>query len=457
MRGRALAWAFALALTAAPTGAEQAQLSLEQARAMAHYALNNGDAALAWRLAEGLLQANPRDASAHFIMAGAAAQAGEATAARKAAAKAYRTSTDPTDRLRAAQFAARAALGENRPTLTQIWLRRAATNAGQDVDMKRIATDYAKVRQLNPFSIRIAGGIRPSSNVNNGADTALQTIDGLPITGVLSGDAQALSGTVGTLDVALSYRLAGSKTSQTRAGARLYVKQVALSSEAKTQAPTASNSDFGTTYVEGSLDHLFALGAAGNTASVGLALGQAWASGDKDYDFGRLTASRGISLGDATRLSFNLSVEERKSARLSSQDQTITTLGTSLSHTLAGGDQISLSYSLTDVDAGHINTRSTAHSLRIGYAFGQQIGPAQISAALTLGDVHYPDFRVGFLEVPGGRQDQSLYADVTLFFPDIDYAGFAPALRIRTGSRDSNVSRYDSREFSVGLQIQSKF
>ncbi|MEO0937330.1 MAG: hypothetical protein AAFY38_04175 [Pseudomonadota bacterium] len=458
MRARAFAWAFALLMAVCPARAEEhARLTLQEARAMAQYALAQGDAALAWRLGAALLEADQNDAGAHFIMAGAAAQAGEAKAARQSAARAYRSSAAPADRLRAAQYAARAALEENRPTLTQIWLRRAATNASQDVDMRRIAHDYARVRRMNPWAIRIAGGVQPSNNVNNGADTALQVIDGVPVVGSLSGDAQALSGLVGTLDVKLSYRLSGSATSQTQLGGRVYVRQVALSSDAQAQAPNAQNGDFASTYAEAALTHTFALGAAGNAATLGAALGQAWSGGDHDYDFGRLFASRSVGLGKATRLSFNLSLEERHSAQLASQDQTITTLGTALSHTLSSGDKITLSYSLRDVDAGHINSRSTAHSLRLGYSFGRQIGPAQVTAALTLGDVHYPDFRVGFIEVPGGRQDQSVYADVTLFFPDIDYAGFAPALRIRTGSRNSNVSRYDSREFSVGLQIQSKF
>ncbi|MEM8579092.1 MAG: hypothetical protein AAGF60_14680, partial [Pseudomonadota bacterium] len=307
---------------AAPT-----QLTLNQARQMAQVALAHGDAALAWRLAEGLLAADPDDAGAHFIMAQAASVAGAHAQARKSAARAYRSTDAPRARLQAAQLAARAAWDEERPTLTQLWLRRAATNASTDGDVTRIAQDYGAVRRVNPLSFRLAGSLRPSSNVNNGADTALQTVDGIPTEGSLNGAAQALSGTVGTLDLSLSYRIAASQNSQTRLGTRLYTRQVRLSGEAQALAPTARNADFASTYADISLWHDFALGADGNTAGVGLTAGRAWSGGSASYDFGKLSARRSIRLSEATRLGFHTSVEARRDADLASQDQTIAIFG----------------------------------------------------------------------------------------------------------------------------------
>ena len=69
--------------------------------------------------------------------------AGDHIAARKASAKAYRLGASRKDRVRAAEMAARAALHEERPTLTQLWLRRAALNVEDSVAMDRIAADYA--------------------------------------------------------------------------------------------------------------------------------------------------------------------------------------------------------------------------------------------------------------------------------------------------------------------------
>jgi len=84
------------------------------------------------------------------------------------------------------------------------------------------------------------------------------------------------------------------------------------------------------------------------------------------------------------------------------------------------------------------------------------IGPARVSAGVVLGYSDYPDY-VALFAVPGGRQDKSVYANVSLFFPDVDYAGFAPTVQISTGRKFSNVSRFDTRELSVAMGIQSKF
>ncbi|MCR8827986.1 hypothetical protein [Pseudosulfitobacter koreensis] len=432
-------------------------VSLGDARALAHVALSRGDADLALKLGTSLLQADARDANALAIVAAAEAQRGNHRASRRAAGRAYRASDDDTSRLKAAQFAARAAMLDKRPTLTQIWLRRAATNTTNPEDIKRIGADYARVRAMNPFSFRIGASVSPSDNVNNGADSALQTIDGVPIVGSLSGSAQALSGTVATTDIALGYRIAQSDTGVTEIGTRLYVKRVSLSSEAKAMAPGFSGADLGSTYADVSIDRRFRWGKPGNTASVGLALGKTWSGGDASYDFASLRASRSVGLGARTRLGFSAALEERKSAVRASQDQTLTTFGAQLSHKLTRGDTVGLSFSLSDVDAGHINQRQSSASVRASYHFGQSIGPAQVTASLIVGQSQYDDFSVGWIAVPGGREDTSFYGDVTFFFADYDYAGFAPSVRLRAGQRQSNVSRYEGAEFSVNFEVKSVF
>ena len=452
-----VAWGLLAPTVPTAQQAPQTEITLDQARSLAHQALRHNDPMLAIQLANGLLQANPDDAGALFILSQARFMAGDHKAARKASAKAYRLGLSSKERVRAAEMAARASLHEERPTLTQLWLRRAALHVEDDVAKDRIASDYAIVRQMNPFSFRLGGGVRPSNNVNNGADSALQVIDGVPLVGSLSGGAQALEGTIATFDVDLAYRLRQTETSQTRIGSRFYMRRVKLSSSAKAQAPEIDESDFDSTYLDVSLTHAFALGAKGNTASVGARLGRAWAKGDKDYDFASLSLSRSIKLGDPTRLSFAITAEERDVARNAVFDQTRLQFNASVSHKLGNGDRIGLSYAITDADSDHINYRSTAQSLRGSYAFADPVGPAKVSASVTYGDTKYPDFQIGFIEVPGGRHDKSLYGDVTFFFEDFDYGGFAPSVRLRTGKRDSNVSRYDSNEFSINFEIRSTF
>ena len=47
----------------------------------------------------------------------------------------------------------------------------------------------------------------PSSNVNGGADTPYNIIDGVPLVGTLSAGAQALSGWIGQTSLNVGYRL----------------------------------------------------------------------------------------------------------------------------------------------------------------------------------------------------------------------------------------------------------
>ena len=190
---------------------------------------------------------------------------------------------------------------------------------------------------------------------------------------------------------------------------------------------------------------------------MGFRLGRAWAAGSTDYDFAAVTAARGITLSPSTRLTFAVTGEKRDVESGAVFDQTRLQLNTGVSHRLANGDRIGLSYAITDADADHINYRSTAQSLRGTYAFDKAMGPAKVSASLTFGQTQYPDFQIGFIEVPGGREDRSVYGDVTFFFEDYDYGGFAPSVRLRAGQRDSNVSRYESSEFSIDFQIRSTF
>jgi hypothetical protein len=447
----------------APTPATQSggdlTLDLEQARQLAVYALRNGNPGLAIQLAGGLLQANPKDPLAHFVIASAYAGQDRLGDGRAAAARAYRYSSRKTDRFQAAQLAAKLAYEDNRLTLAQIWLRRTAIQAPSEEVEQQLARDYGILRQLNPWSLRLRSDLRPSSNVNNGADTALQIIDGVPVTGVLSGAARALSGLIGSADIGLSYRMRGDAKSATSLGGRLYVQRVALSGAARDLAPRARNADYASTFAEVSLRHRFATGPAerGGAASVDLALGESWWGGRRSYRFARFGTDRSWRIGDATRLKLLGLAERRMKARYRSNDADILGFGAKLGRGLRNGDRLSVTLALRDSRARHFNGTFRSASVRTDYTFGQPVGPARISAGLVLGYSDYPKYRSGIFLVPGGRQDKSVYGDLSLFFYRYDYAGFAPKLRLRAGRKISNDSRFDTRELSVSLGIESKF
>lgn len=435
------------------------ELTLPQARALAAHALQNGNTDLTLNLTKGLVRAQPDDGVSHYLMAAAYAFRQDYKAGRKSAARAYRHSDKGAERFKAAELAARLAYAEAQYSLAQFWLRRTAIHAPDEHSKSQIARDYQLLRQQNPWAFRLSGDLRPSSNVNNGADTALQIIDGVPVNGVLSPTAQALSGLIAVADLAATYRLRATETSATSIGGRVYVQRVALSSSSKDKAPMASGSDYDSTYTELSLRHGFAAGRAGRggRAAVDLAGGRSWYGGEANYTFARLKGERSWRLNDRSRLTLDAYVEDRFSTRYQTSDASILGVGAQYNRRLGNGDRWMLSVAYFDSDAKTPNGTYGSASLRSTYAFGQPVGPVKLSAGLTLGYSDYPVFQSGLFMVPGGRQDKSIYGDLNVFFDKMDYAGFAPMLRLRTGRKSSNDSRYDTRELSVTLGIQSKF
>lgn len=465
MPARFLALSLAMVLTAwAGTGRAESpsdlHLSLDQARALALDALKSGDPGLADQVARGLLLANAKDPFAYYVIATAQARLDNPDMARQAAARAYRYSETDLDRFRSAQLAARMAYVANRPTIAQLWLRRSAVHAPDERAEQVVARDYRVLRAENPWAFRLRTDMRPSSNVNKGADSALQIIDGVPVTGWLSGSAQALSGLIGSVDVATSYRFRQSRSDATSLAGRLYVQKVALSSEAKATAPTARNSDYASTFAELSLRHAFRAGPEdrGGSAEIDLATGESWWGGSRSFRYVRLSGTRVWRFENGILLSASALAENRFMARYRVNDASILGLGAELRQPLRNGDRLTWTVALRDTDALHPNGTYRSASMRVDYSFGKPVGPARLSAGVVLGYSDYPEFwSAGFIKVPGGRQDQSIYGDIDLLFADYDYAGFAPMLRLRAGRKTSNDSRYSMRELSLSFSIESKF
>lgn len=446
-------------IAAAPARAETtAELSLPQARQLAVLALDNGDPGLAVRVAQGLLQADPHDAFAYYVIATANARMNCPDAARAAAARAYRFSEPGPDRYRSAQLAARMAYVGQRYSAAQFWLRRSAIHAPDARAEELVARDYRILRIKNAWAFRLRGELSPSSNVNKGADTSLQIIDGLPVIGTLNGAARALSGLIGSVDLWAAYRLRQDQTSVTHLSGRLFVQRVALSSSARAIAPMVSNSDYASTYAELNLRHGFAVGPAeaGGSASVDLSLGGNWFGGAHSFNFARLSGERAWRLGHGDVLELNAQVEQRFESRYPVNEARILGIGGAWSRSLQNGDRLSLQFAWRDTDAATANGTFRAGSVRASYALAAPVGPVRLSAGIILGYSDYPEYYVPF-PVPDGRQDRSVYGDIGMLFSDWDYAGFAPMLRFRAGRKESNISRYTMKDFSVSLGIELTF
>lgn len=452
-----------LAFAAAPTVTAQAhdrvELTLEQARGLAIRALEDNQPRLAIRLAKGLLQADPKDALAYFIIARGHARLNDFDLARRAAALSYRYADPGPARFEAAQLASRMAFQAHRYSLAQLWLRRTAIHAPTEADEKLVARDYQLLRRVNPWSLRLRTDLRPSNNVNNGSDTSLNIIDGVPDGGTISGSALALSGLIGTLDLAPSYRLRRNQNSTTTLGARLYVERVALSSDAKARAPRATGSDFASTYGAVTLTHAFAVGPAAQSggASVSLSLGESWYGGSRSYRFARIAGRRHWQLNDGAHLALRADAEQRYKARFASNDARVLGLGADYFRTLGNGNVLGLELALRDADANSVNGTYSSASVRASYTLARALGPARLSMGLVVGYTRYDTYVASLFIPPTRRTDKSLYGDMTLIFDRYDYAGFVPTLRLRTGRKDSNFSRFSARDLSLSLGVGSKF
>ncbi|MCB1343421.1 MAG: hypothetical protein KDK24_20625 [Pseudooceanicola sp.] len=434
--------------------AEEISLSLPQARALAEAALARQDYALAVRMGQGLLEANRRDTGAWYLVAAAQAGQGNPRAARAAVTRAYRFAQTPGDKTRAAELAARFAVREGRPTMAQAWLRRAAIHIDTPEQEARLAADYRALRRINPWSFALRTDVRPSNNVNGGSSAVYNVIDD-----VIAPDfplaTQALEGTVASVDARVGYRLRASASSATTLGGRLYVQRVKLAGSARAVNPLARDSDYGATWGEISLHHGFQV--QGGTAAVELTLGESWYGDLRNFRSAELAGERNWRIGTASSLQLNARVERRFDARSTVNEATGLGVGAFYSHRFADDGRFGLSLALRDTRAESINGTYSSASLRASYAFGRKIGPARLTLALGAEMADYPLFRLSGAIPATRREDVAHYGEVSLFFPDFDYAGFAPTLSLRAGERSSNFSQYTNREVSVALGVQSKF
>ncbi len=448
------ALAFCFGLTLQGQAQTTVELSFDDARAAAQQAALSGNFELARDLAAALLQADPDDRAALIVLAAVEPRLGRPDQGRKAGARAWRLATTDAQKYEAARLTALAAANEDRLTLSQVWLRRAATVAPNDAALAQTQADYGGLRTLNPWRTNIQLSFSPSSNVNGGSDDLYNVIDGLPFVGVLSGDARALSGVTATADLRFSYRLAENAHARTEIAGRFYSRQVLLSDAARALAPDSENGDFGATLVEVGLGHTRALGQG--LAMADFDIGAHWSGGDLSTPFARLSLAAQYPVTDQLTGSAGLAFEQRWIGDTGQAGDTIETLSAGLTYRFDSGAQLGGTFELRDTASETGNQRNTAASLQMTYAPAQQIGPAEMLFTLGASHSDYPDYAI-ILPVPGGRQDTTQFASAEFAFVDFDYAGFAPVVTLGAQRSDSNVSRFDRSAFSIRFGFRSTF
>ncbi|CUH67660.1 hypothetical protein TG4357_03134 [Thalassovita gelatinovora] len=449
----------ALSLLAAAPGwadpQDTVRLSIPKARDIALGALQSGQPNLALQLASGLLRRDPHDAQAHFIIARALMQLKQPRDGRRAAALAYRHARTRQEKFQASQLAAKLSLDGKQNGLAQLWLRRSLLHLPAEDLRPRVIEDYKILRQITPWTVSAQFSLAPSNNLNNGTDSPYNFIDGLPVVGVLSDDAQALSGLRCTAYLRYSRRLSGSKRHETRLIASYYAQRVRLSQDARALAPAAENGDYAYDHLELGLEHRTKAGTGLVTLDGGV--GRSWYGGAPYQWVMQAGIAKDFKLTEGSGLRLSARLLRRLPDRASLRPVDEVDLRAEYGTTLVSGDRINLGLTLSDAQSATRNSRQQQATGYIGYRFAKPLGPVTVSASLGASLRRYPDYALGLLVVPGGREDEMLFGAVDFSFRKLDYAGFVPTLKVQARKTRSNVSRFETNEMSVSFGIKSSF
>ena len=449
------------------------RMTQHQALAFAQIALRKGQPKTAYELTEGLIKANPKNGHAHFIRASALGQLKDYRTGKRSAAAAYRAANTNVQRYEAAKLAAELSFAGDQPTLSQLWLRRATHYAPDDKTRSNMVRAFRGVRNSNPLRFQLSFSVNPSDNINNGANSPLNIIEGSPLVGTLSTSAQAISGTVIKTEAHLSYRLRQAEGSETHATGRV------VSREYRFNNPVwgLSASDLSSLRAQIGLRHYWLPDKIGYWR-FDLTAGRAWYGGDPYYDFVGLGIQRSRKLNDKTRLNVGFDVEQqygkdRVRVRVTLLPTTPPTLSTTvrpeviadatvysafaeIDHDLNNGGQIGARVQYREIDSAGANRASQQWSTIATYELGKEIGPAEVSFSLGYSSLDYDAYSV-IVPVPGGRRDTSWFGGVTATFNDYSYFGFVPVVTLNAEKSRSNISRFDVDQTAVSFGIRSEF
>lgn len=464
MRNALWALGVAAALVAAPLRAETemppsvtATISAEQARDLGLEAIRADKPELALAIAQGLLARDKADPFAHFLLATAYMHLDRLPEAQAAGKIAYRYGKTPEQRFQAARLTALVAYNQGRYATAQWWLRRAAHNAPTEERKARSVAEFNSVRAKNPLRLKLQFSVVPSDNVNNGSSGQYNIIDGVPYVGVLSADAQALSGVVSEGSGEASYRFRQTAHSETHVGARLKLRQVDLSAEARAEFADTTVPDFNTQRLEFTLRHVIKARSGGQRFTLDGALGRQWSGNVEPYSYARLSFGHLKALGAKSVLDSALTAERRSIAPGQTRPDHTYSLRSGLTYGLANADTVSAMAYISAYETEIEGRGSTTLGGQVSYTLGRALGPVNVSASLGYQASTFPGYTIATIVVPGGRKDKSVFAEVQMTFSNTSYAGFAPLISLRKQRTQSNVSRFDASETAVTLGLRSTF
>lgn len=449
--------ALILGMLGAPLAAQPIITDAAGLRELAALSISEGNWQQARALAEGLLERDPNDEGALTILAQAALQLGDFVTAREAAARIYRSNAPRDRRYQAARLAALAAANEDRYTLSELWLRRALIVASTPGEVAQTTEDAQRVSRVNPWSTSVQLSFAPSTNINGGSNSELNYIDGVPIVGVLSASAQALTGFVALADLRTTYRLNETRTSRQTVSARVFVRAPIPVGESLQAVwdEGVEIEEFSTARLEFSFNHDQVV--RDGTFGIDAAIGSYWSGAEHDYNYVRLGADRTFRLSEDLSFTGGGYAEQRFVPGGLEREDLVLSLRGSIGTRFAEGSRGSASLSWLGRDSDSVNNTYDSYTFQLAYAPAEQVGPMELSGAVGLQYTDYPDYIVGFIVVPDGRQDTRVFGSLTAVFPDYSFAGFSPVVQMNVGTTDSNVSRFEVGEFGFEFGLRSTF
>lgn len=425
-------------------------ISLADARAAARRALRAGRPEVAETISSALLRQNPDDAEMLMVRALLRRDAGRLDEARAAAAAAWHNAEPQALRFEAALLTADILARQERFTRSQVWLRRADQAAPDDVRRATVAEAYRAVSRRNPLQVSLRFGLKPSNNVNNGAETLKIDIGGLPF--VLDDSGQQLGGWEASAGVSLSYRLSENTRQRTDLLGDAYFRKVWLSSDAQALAPGVAGSDFDYGALVGGIRHQRLIWPQLGVSSVTGVVGQSWYGGDDLARWGEVQLAQIVRRGENRALRFGL--QARGERRLDDPTNDSRALGLSATYlrTLNQGAGYSLGASVRNIWSDAATVDGLIYGVNASRTFGQ-IG-AVIPRVSLLAETR--DFEK-WVVTPGGRQDQTLSLQLDVTWPEVNYYGFIPQATLTARRTWSDVGIYDRNELSLGLTAVSRF
>ncbi|NNL34790.1 MAG: hypothetical protein HKP35_03130, partial [Silicimonas sp.] len=312
------------------------------------------------------------------------------------------------------------------------------------------AQAYRTVAQRNPLQVSLRFSLKPSNNVNNGAETLDVTVGGLPFR--LDSSGQQLGGWEGSTGVTLSYRLSESPTARTDLLGEASFRKVWLESDASTLAPGARDSDYDYGAVVAGLRHQRLIWPEIGPSAITGVVGQSWYGGSELARWAEVFLNQSVRQSDVSLLRFGL--QGRLEKRLDDAINDNRTLGVSVEylHSLGGDGAYSLGAIARNIWSDSATVDGTVFGLNASRSFGR-VGSVVPRIALSAETRDYQKWVV----TPGGREDRTLSLRLDVNWPDVSYYGFVPQATLTARRVWSDVDIYDRNEISLGLTAVSRF